>query len=130
MFWKKNKLELSPRLKSAVGRGAGQNSWLKSAAIGCLLISGILAINAIKLVYTHNQAEETQKIEQVLGISDIKNGGNNTPIEFIEYKVKKGDTLFSISQAHNIEWDTLAALNSIKAPFILKTGQIIKIPKQ
>jgi LysM repeat protein len=66
-------------------------------------------------------------LPQVLGATDIKKDINL--IEFAEYKVQKGDTLFNISQKYNINWATLATLNNLKSPFVLKPGQIIKIPK-
>jgi LysM repeat protein len=62
---------------------------------------------------------------QVLGVSD-------TPAPqkaFTDYTIKKGDTVFSIAQAHSLEWTALATINNLKAPFSLKPGQIIQIPQ-
>ena len=45
------------------------------------------------------------------------------------YQVKKGDTLFNISQNFNLSWQTLAEINNLEAPYVLKIGQEIKIPQ-
>lgn len=48
---------------------------------------------------------------------------------FKDYTVKKGDTVFSIAQSNNLEWTALATINNLKAPFTLKTGQVLQIPQ-
>ena len=63
---------------------------------------------------------------QVLGETDQP---TNTEL-FTEYKVKTGDTLFTIAKDHNVEWTMLATINNLKAPFTLHAGQTLKIPKQ
>lgn len=124
---RQKKFELSPRLKLGIGRGYSQNQILKIAAIACLLLAAGLTVNAIRLVYRSSHGSDAP---QVLGATDIKTPANdNSGLQFVEYKVLKGDTLFNISQKFNVNWTTLATLNNLKSPFALKPGQIIKIPK-
>ncbi|OGV75539.1 MAG: peptidase M23 [Methylotenera sp. RIFCSPLOWO2_02_FULL_45_14] len=42
------------------------------------------------------------------------------------YLVKKGDTLFSIGLEYGYDYKEIAQLNDIKAPYIIKIGQILK----
>ena len=121
----KKKLELSPRLKFGVGRGVSNNQILKITSILFLVLAVGLSINAVRLIFTGNGAADQP---QVLGVSD-ENNGELGEVQFIEHQVIEGDTLFNISQKYNINWTTLATLNNLKAPFSLKPGQTIKIPK-
>ena len=43
------------------------------------------------------------------------------------YKVKKGDTLYSIGWRSGIAVDDLIKLNNLKKPYIIKVGQIVKL---
>lgn len=125
MFFRKKNFELSPRLSLSVGRTYSKNQILKVGGIICLLLALGLTINAINLIVS--RADKTSKEEgEVLGSVDIK----NIQLEFIEYEVQKGDTLFNLSQKYNVSWVTLANLNNLKSPFTLKPGQKIQIPKQ
>lgn len=127
---RQKKFELSPRLKLAVGRGYSQNQILKYAAIICLILAVGLTFNAFRLLFsdkTSNTASNTAD-PQVLGVTDVKPAAADT-VQFIEYKVQKGDTLFNISQKFKISWTLLSTLNNLKSPFSIKPGQILKIPK-
>ncbi len=125
---RQKKFELSPRLKLGVGRGYSQNQILKYGAVFCLLLALGLTFNAIRLVFSGKTTASSAPSPQVLGESVI-NKQNSESIEFQEYKVKTGDTLFNISQKFNINWTTLATLNNLKSPFSLKPGQTLQIPK-
>lgn len=126
----KNQLELSPRLKSGVGRNYSKNRLLKISSFVFLLFAAGLTANSLWIIFGRNS---TTKIEtgtpQVLGATDSQASSSSASIQFIEYKVKKGDTLFNISQQFNIQWMTIATINNLKSPFSLKPGQTIKIPK-
>jgi len=129
----RRKIELSPRLKMGVGRGRSQNQVLKMGAIFCLVVAMALTANAFRLVLKGNtnagNSLLTAATPQVLGASDIKTELPETNPSVIEYKVTKGDTLFNISQKFNISWTTLATLNNLKSPFVLKQGQTVRIPR-
>lgn len=124
----RKKFELSPRLKLGVGRGYSQNKALKIGAVACLCLAGALALYGARLIFTNSGALD-KAAPQVLGASDFQGQQTEPQVEFLEYKVKSGDTLFNVSQKFNINWTTLSTLNNIKSPFTLKPGQILKIPK-
>ena len=130
MAFQPKKFELSPRLKLGVGRGYSQNQILKFAAIICLFLALGLTANAVRLLVTSKNQPAASSAPQVLGATDVKGEENAGSIEFTNYTVQKGDTLFNISQKYNISWTTLATLNNLKSPFYLKAGQQIKVPKQ
>jgi hypothetical protein len=45
------------------------------------------------------------------------------------YTVQDGDTLYNIAAKFNKPWTDVAALNNLKIPFHLTTGQIIRLPQ-
>jgi nucleoid-associated protein YgaU len=126
----KKSVELSPKLKLGVGRAHTKAQVLKLTGVFLLLIALGLAVNAARIIIAGKNSDD-QGQPQVLGASDNKpNSDDAAFVQFIEYKVQKGDTLFNISQTHNIPWTTLATLNNLQSPFTLKTGQILRVPKQ
>lgn len=132
MFKFKNQLELSPRLKLGVGKGYSKNKILKTASFLFLIMAMGLALNSLWIVINSDSDKKTANSNQepqVLGASDIKSSDTNSEIQFLEYKVKKGDTLFNVSQEYKISWMTIATLNNLKSPFSIKPGQTLKIPK-
>lgn len=44
------------------------------------------------------------------------------------YTVQKGDTLSKIGSKTGIAWKTIAELNGIKFPYIIRVGQVLKLP--
>jgi len=54
--------------------------------------------------------------------------GEQQPAELEMYEVQRGDTLFNVSQKYGISWQTVAQINNLKEPYILKAGQKLKIP--
>ena len=60
-----------------------------------------------------------EQVKQILGEQEI---------QYTTYEIKKGDTLFNLSQRYGISWQTLAEINSLKEPYILRIGQKIKVP--
>jgi nucleoid-associated protein YgaU len=127
MALRNKKFELSPRLKLGVGRGYSQNQILKISAITCLILALGLTFNAFRLI--KDRGAEGSSTPQVLGATDVKQNDGKSAAQITAYTVQKGDTLFNISQKFNIDWTTLATLNNLKSPFILKSGDIINIPK-
>src|SRR5687767_8254471 len=119
----KHKVKLSPRLQLGVGRQPRSGNLLKYTSLIFLVLAGVLAIRAGYMVINHS-ADTPEP--QILGASDTVSENS----VFVDYTIKKGETLFSISQQYNIEWTTLATLNNLKPPFDLKVGQTIKVPTQ
>ncbi len=120
----KNKVKLSPRLQLGVGRQPRSGNLLRYSSFIFLVLAAGLAIRAGYMVINHSSGVATQGI--VAGANDTVSDQS----VFSDYKIKNGDTLFSIAQQHNIEWTTLATLNNLKPPFDLKVGQSIKVPTQ
>ena len=50
--------------------------------------------------------------------------------EYIEYKIKKGDTLTKIAKAYGTTIAKLKEINNIKNVNLIYAGDIIKIPKK
>ena len=125
----KTKWELSPRLKWGAGRGSVLNKFMRRTGIVFLIVTLALAINAGRLIYNNTTQAATTPSPLVLGASDTANVQQDK-VQFIEYKVQKGDTLFNVSQRYNISWTIVATLNKLDAPFALSPNQVIKIPKQ
>lgn len=121
MGTKRNKVQLSPRLKLGVGRRAGPINLIEYLSIAFLLVGAGLAVRAGYLVLNKSGGNEQP---QVLG-AQTTNDSNQL---FAEHKVKKGETVFSISQQYNIEWTILATINNLNPPFALKPNQTLKIP--
>ena len=121
----KQNVKLSPKLLLGVGRTTGRGSLLPYATMIFVVISGVLAIRAGYMVINHSNPS-TEATPQVLGAVDNTAETNKA---FKDYEVKKGDTVFSIAQANGLDWTALATLNSLKAPFTLKPGEILKLPQ-
>jgi uncharacterized protein (TIGR02594 family) len=48
---------------------------------------------------------------------------------FERYTIKKGDTLGKIAKSHSTSYVTLAHLNHISSPYVIRPGQELKVPK-
>jgi len=48
--------------------------------------------------------------------------------DWIDYRVKSGDTINSLADQFNISWKSLARANKVKAPYALEVGIVIKVP--
>ena len=57
-----------------------------------------------------------------------KKASESTISNATTYKVVAGDTLSKIGSKTKVAWKTIADLNGIKAPYILKVGQVLKLP--
>lgn len=51
------------------------------------------------------------------------------PVEEISYTVQPGDTLTAVADHFEISWQTLAEYNRLPSPYVLYSGQILKIPR-
>jgi len=50
--------------------------------------------------------------------------------KWIEYTILPGDTLEGVSRKNKVHWEIIAEVNHIKPPFMLKEGQVIKVPPE
>jgi nucleoid-associated protein YgaU len=117
------KVKLSPKLQLGIGRSRGNNHLLRYVGLVFVVLSIVLGARAGYLVLNHSGDPASAPNERVAGDST-----SQADEVFSEHTVKKGDTLFNISQQYGIEWTTLATLNGLKAPFDLQIGQKLKIP--
>lgn len=46
------------------------------------------------------------------------------------YTIKKGDSLSSIGTAHSVSYQSIAAMNNIKSPYIIRPDRVLKVPKK
>lgn len=45
------------------------------------------------------------------------------------YTVRSGDTVYSVSQRHHVPIRGLITLNGLRAPYVLRSGQVLRLPK-
>jgi lipoprotein NlpD len=98
----------------SVGNGL---SWLPALAVGILLAG----------------CSSTQK--DGVSVVDRNHSGAGTapqrqPVTSGQYRVQRGDTLYSIAFRFGWDWKALAARNSIPAPYVIRPGQIIRFDGQ
>ncbi len=60
-------------------------------------------------------------------VAPVENRGLVAAINSDQYRVQKGDTLYSIAWASNLDYRQLAAINHLKAPFALQAGKILRV---
>jgi lipoprotein NlpD len=48
------------------------------------------------------------------------------PVTHGQYRVRRGDTLYSIATRHGWDWKALAERNRIPAPYTIRVGQVIR----
>lgn len=65
------------------------------------------------------------EVNKKLGV--VKEDVVVVPSETSTYKVEKYDTLSKIGKKTGIPWKTIANLNGIKAPYIVREGQVLKL---
>ena len=118
----KSKIRLSRYLHAQTTPYPEARSWLKWGALMAAIVLGF----GIYLFARPGQKSDRpttlpggEQVKQILGEQEI---------QYTTYEIKKGDTLFNLSQRHGISWQTLAEINSLKEPYILKIGQKIKVP--
>ncbi|AZC24695.1 MULTISPECIES: peptidoglycan DD-metalloendopeptidase family protein [Pseudomonas] len=52
---------------------------------------------------------------------------NSGPLKAGEYRVQRGDTLYSIASRNGTNWKEVARLNGLKAPYTVEVGQVLKV---
>lgn len=126
MWFGKNqkRIKLSRQLSWSVGRGKHTNTFFWCVGLGCLIVAILLVSRTNTLL-----RNEAAAAPQVLGASTETQTAQADAITFMDYKVAKGETLFTISQKFGLPTETLAQLNDIRPPFNIKAGETIKIPQ-
>ena len=72
-----------------------------------------------------NEIIARQKIDDI--IAGDKKLENPYPFEDETVRVQTGDTLFSISRRTGVNVYKLASINSIKEPYVIRPGQILRL---
>jgi len=62
--------------------------------------------------------------------SGVKTSVTEKPQAFVDYKVVKGDTLFSLARKNGITLQNLEEINGFSSNHVLKEGDVIKVPKK
>ena len=116
----KNRVRLSRHLHAQTTPYPEAKLWIKR---GFVLLIFVLAFGIYFFARPAKQpplpSDTTPK--QILG-------EQKKPAEYEAYQIKKGDTLFNLSQKLGLSWQTLARINNLKEPYILKIGQTLQIP--
>lgn len=116
----KSRIRLSRSLRSQITPYPNASRTIKRVAVALLLF---LAVG----IYIFARPKPEPKAspspdKQILGEQEVQEP------EYAPYNIKKGDTLFNLSQSLGISWQTLAEINNLEEPYVLKVGQEIKIP--
>jgi hypothetical protein len=117
----KNRIHLSRSLHAQTTPYPEAGRWMKRGAFVLVLV---LVIGIYFYARIPHKAPSPAVPKQILGEQ-----AQNPKTEYQMYSVKKGDTLFNLSQRFNVSWQTLADLNGLQEPYVLKIGQQIKIPQ-
>lgn len=92
-------------------------TWLPAIAVGVLLAGCSSSQKGGVSVVDRNQ-------------SGAAAAAKRQPVTSGQYRVQRGDTLYSIAFRFGWDWKALAARNSIPAPYVIRPGQIIRFDGQ
>lgn len=142
------KPHLSPELRSQITPHARRDTKYAFAGVFFLIVSAFLTYNlwpkASGTSNSNNNAVatfvQTQDLadavnintdQAVLGAETQNMDQEKSPQseQFTTYTVKNGDTLFNISQQYNLKWDLIAQVNNLSEPYLLHSGETLKIPQ-
>ncbi|KTT12131.1 peptigoglycan-binding protein LysM [Pseudomonas oryzihabitans] len=88
--------------------GRGRAGWLAGLLVA-LLLTGCST--------SGSRAPVVERSDSRGGVPQVTSG---------QYRVKRGDTLFSIASRNGWEWRALAAQNGLSAPYVIHVGQVIR----
>src|SRR3989338_8680368 len=116
----KNKIRLSRSLRSQTTPYPEVSRLIKR---GLFVLIFILAVGVYAVARPQRAETSANHPKQILGEQERQS-------EYIDHTVKRGETLFNISQAYGLSWQTLAEINGLSQPYILHLGQKLKIPQK
>ena len=137
---------LSPELRAQITPHTKRDRTFVSAGVFFLILSTLMVVNLWPKSNSEPLSQSNFKPElavaqpekQVLGVSTVEEIAESSDqfiphqspgAGFTAYTVSSGDTLFNISQQYNIQWDLIAQINNLEEPYLLHSGQILKIPQ-
>ncbi|NWL78206.1 peptigoglycan-binding protein LysM [Pseudomonas taiwanensis] len=88
-------------------------AWLPAMAVGILLAG-----------CSSTQKDGVSVVDR--NHSGATGASQRQPVTSGQYRVQRGDTLYSIAFRFGWDWKALAARNSIPAPYVIRPGQIIR----
>ncbi|WXL27216.1 peptidoglycan DD-metalloendopeptidase family protein [Ectopseudomonas mendocina] len=100
---------------------------ISSSTVRCLLSGFVLS----SLISGCSSSSSSQ-----VYVEDRSGGGSHStaqrrqPVTAGQYRVQRGDTLYSIAFRYGWDWKALAVRNKIYAPYTIKVGQIIRFDGQ
>ncbi|OGE79475.1 MAG: hypothetical protein A2751_01510 [Candidatus Doudnabacteria bacterium RIFCSPHIGHO2_01_FULL_46_14] len=121
----RTKIRLSRNLTAQTTPYPHVKSWIKRG----FLVLTIVMIAGVYLAARPNKNTGPFQTDdkEILGEQNLSIAGEAAEIQ--TYTIKTGDTLFNVSQKYEISWQTLAQINNLREPYILKVGQKLKIPR-
>jgi len=124
---RKSRVRLGPHLLAQTQPNPPSRSPQFTKAFGVVLIL-LLAVFAVSSFRGGDKTDQAPSAfpeeETVLGAEKALAPNE----DYYLYEVKKGDSLFTISETFQVGWEEVVKLNSLKEPFILQPGQKIKLP--
>ncbi|MEC7118560.1 MAG: LysM peptidoglycan-binding domain-containing protein, partial [Pseudomonadota bacterium] len=88
-----------------------------------------LTVPAGEVVATQRNSDTSNETSSAsANRTNSSNSRSETSMPTQPYTVKRGDTLIGIAGAHNVDVDTLAKLNGLRANALVQLGQRIKVP--
>ena len=120
-------------LKFAVRTKKGGGNWDYYSFINCCKKQKIAHPMIIEFGYhmdfAEHQDEWRKDIAEHMGkIIEMEKVATPAPLQGVYYTVVRGDTLSAIGNRYGVKWQNIAAANSIKAPYLIITGQKLLIP--
>ena len=121
----KSRVRLGPHLWAENSRSLRPNKKNYSKIIGFIVLL-VIAVLGIRALGGSSSPEVSSLPEEqsVLGAQDL----NIDPNEEYVYEVQEDDSLFSISERFQVNWEEIVELNNLFEPYLLRPGQEIKLP--
>lgn len=121
----KSRVRLSPRLiaQTSPNPSLQPQKFFKIGGMFFLIAAAILLVRTFAV--QPNGTPDLPNTESVLGAEDVETG----PVNYYIYTVSPGDTLFSVSQKFQVNWEAIVDLNGLREPFALAAGQHLRLPQ-
>ena len=117
----RTKIRLARHLTAQTTPYPHVKSWIKRG----FFVLTLVMIAGIYIAARPEKKAEAGLPKEILGQQQIPSASGGLTI----YEIKRGDTLFNVSQKHKVSWQTLAEINNLEEPYILRVGQKLKIPQ-
>ena len=123
----KQKIRLSESLQLGVSDPASQSTLYRTGGIILTVMCLLLAANIVRNLAMAAGSAAPKTLATSQGVPQAVLGAYDQAT-VASYTIQSGDTLFSIAQLKNVNWEIIAELNNLRAPYTLKAGSVIKFP--